>query len=81
AIDEATRKHYHVDWVLDHEIFRLQDPRRIGPVIWNPAETGPVETHHLLIGLRIDRLDQRFKRKSVRDQFRGHRLAYIPAQM
>ncbi|AIT25135.1 formamidopyrimidine-DNA glycosylase [Bordetella holmesii 44057] len=75
AIDEAPRKHDHVDWVFDHAIFRLHDPRRFGAVLWHPAETGPVETHPLLIGLGIEPFDLRFNGKWLHDQFRGKRVA------
>ncbi|AKQ54090.1 bifunctional DNA-formamidopyrimidine glycosylase/DNA-(apurinic or apyrimidinic site) lyase [Bordetella hinzii] len=75
AMDEAPRKHDHVDWVFDHAILRLHDPRRFGAVLWHPATTGPVEAHPLLVGLGIEPFDPRFDGKWLHDHFRGKRVA------
>ncbi len=74
-LDEAPRKHDHVDWVFDHAILRLHDPRRFGAVLWHPAQAGPVETHPLLIGLGIEPFDERFNGQWLHDHFRGRRVA------
>ncbi len=79
AMDEAPRKHDHVDWVFDHAILRLHDPRRFGAVLWHPAATGPVEAHPLLAGLGIEPFDPRFDGKWLHDHFRGKRVAIKPA--
>ncbi|MFU1926439.1 bifunctional DNA-formamidopyrimidine glycosylase/DNA-(apurinic or apyrimidinic site) lyase [Bordetella hinzii] len=75
AMDEAPRKHDHVDWVFDHAILRLHDPRRFGAVLWHPATTGPVEAHPLLVSLGIEPFDPRFDGKWLHDHFRGKRVA------
>lgn len=74
-LDEAPRKHDHVDWVFDHAILRLHDPRRFGAVLWHPAQAGPIEAHPLLIGLGIEPFDERFNGQWLHDHFRGRRVA------
>ncbi|MDQ8032496.1 DNA-formamidopyrimidine glycosylase [Bordetella genomosp. 1] len=74
-LDEAPRKHDHVDWVFDHAILRLHDPRRFGAVLWHPAQDGPIEAHPLLTSLGIEPFDPRFDGKWLHDQFRGRAMA------
>ncbi|MFQ1063454.1 bifunctional DNA-formamidopyrimidine glycosylase/DNA-(apurinic or apyrimidinic site) lyase [Bordetella trematum] len=74
-LDEAPRKHDHVDWIFDHAILRLHDPRRFGAVLWHPAQAGPIEAHPLLIGLGIEPFDERFNGQWLHDHFRGRRVA------
>ncbi|WP_316241904.1 DNA-formamidopyrimidine glycosylase family protein, partial [Bordetella pertussis] len=57
---EAPRKHDHVDWVFDHAVLRLHDPRRFGAVLWHPDEAGPIAAHPLLARLGIEPFDPRF---------------------
>lgn len=73
--DEAPRKHDHVDWVFDHAILRLHDPRRFGAVLWHPTDAGPIDTHPLLTTLGIEPFDPRFDGKWLHDQFRGRAMA------
>jgi formamidopyrimidine-DNA glycosylase len=68
---EEPRRHDHVEWVFDHAILRLHDPRRFGAVLWHPAHAGPVEFHPLLAKLGIEPFDPRFDAKWLHDQFRG----------
>jgi len=71
AQDEEPRRHDHVDWVFDHAILRLHDPRRFGAVLWHDATAGPIEQHPLLAHLGIEPFDPRFDGKWLHDQFRG----------
>jgi len=58
--DAPPRRHDHVDWVFDHAVLRLHDPRRFGAVLWHPADDGPVLAHPLLAHLGIEPFDARF---------------------
>jgi formamidopyrimidine-DNA glycosylase len=69
--DEAPRRHDHVEWVFDHAVLRLHDPRRFGAVLWHPQEDGPIDFHPLLAKLGIEPFDPRFNGAWLRDQFRG----------
>ena len=60
ALNEPPRLHDHVDWVFDHAIYRLHDPRRFGAVLWHPAEAGSLDSHPLLAKLGIEPFDERF---------------------
>lgn len=60
TMDVAQRLHDHVDWVFDHAIYRLHDPRRFGAVLWHPVEAGPLDDHPLLAKLGIEPFDERF---------------------
>ena len=59
-LDEALRKHDHVEWRFDDARFLLHDPRRFGAVLWHPAEAGPLLEHPLLAGLGIEPFDPGF---------------------
>lgn len=72
---EAPRKHDHVEWVFDHAILRLHDPRRFGAVLWHPACAGPIEAHPLLAHLGIEPFDPRFDGDWLHAQFRGRSMA------
>lgn len=71
AQDEAPRRHDHVDWVFDHAILRLHDPRRFGAVLWHDAAAGAIEQHPLLAHLGIEPFDPRFDGTWLHRQFRG----------
>jgi len=72
---EPPRKHDHVDWVFDHAVLRLHDPRRFGAVLWHAHDAGPIESHPLLANLGIEPFDPRFDGRWLHDQFRGRRVA------
>src|SRR5690606_29007447 len=59
-LDEALRKHDHVEWYFDDARFLLHDPRRFGAVLWHPAENGPLLEHPLLAGLGMEPFDPAF---------------------
>jgi formamidopyrimidine-DNA glycosylase len=60
-----------VEWVFEHAILRLHDPRRFGAVLWHATDDGPIEFHPLLAKLGIEPFDARFGAEWLRDQFRG----------
>jgi formamidopyrimidine-DNA glycosylase len=60
ASDEPPRRHDHVDWVFDHVVYRLHDPRRFGAVLWHSTQAGPLESHPLLAKLGIEPFDKQF---------------------
>lgn len=68
-------KHDHVDWVFDHAILRLHDPRRFGAVLWHPENDGPVMSHPLLAKLGIEPFDPRFDGAWLHQQFQGRSIA------
>ncbi|WP_144630712.1 bifunctional DNA-formamidopyrimidine glycosylase/DNA-(apurinic or apyrimidinic site) lyase [Bordetella genomosp. 13] len=72
---EPPRKHDHVEWIFDHAVLRLHDPRRFGAVLWHPQADGPIETHPLLANLGIEPFDPRFDGRWLHDQFRGRGVA------
>ncbi|MVW70207.1 bifunctional DNA-formamidopyrimidine glycosylase/DNA-(apurinic or apyrimidinic site) lyase [Bordetella sp. 15P40C-2] len=74
-VDEAPRKHDHVDWVFEHATLRLHDPRRFGAVLWHPASDGPIIAHPLLAKLGIEPFDPRFDGHWLHQQFRGRNVA------
>lgn len=59
-LNEAPRKHDHVDWVFDHAVLRLHDPRRFGAVLWHPDQDGPVGNHPLLAKLGVEPFSAQF---------------------
>ena len=69
------RKHDHVEWIFDHAILRLHDPRRFGAVLWHPDEDGPVESHPLLAKLGIEPFDPRFDGRWLHRHFQGRGIA------
>ncbi|MGN6581552.1 MAG: bifunctional DNA-formamidopyrimidine glycosylase/DNA-(apurinic or apyrimidinic site) lyase [Bordetella sp.] len=69
------RKHDHVEWIFDHAILRLHDPRRFGAVLWHPDEDGPIENHPLLAKLGIEPFDPRFDGRWLRRQFENRGMA------
>lgn len=58
--DLLPTRHDHVDWVFEHGILRLRDPRRFGAVLWHPADAGPVLAHPRLSALGIEPFDPAF---------------------
>ena len=72
-MDEALRKHDHVEWRFDAARFLLHDPRRFGAVLWHPAEAGPVESHPLLAGLGIEPFDPAFTPDVLHAGLQGRR--------
>lgn len=72
---EPPRKHDHVEWIFDHAILRLHDPRRFGAVLWHAHADGPLEAHPLLASLGIEPFDPRFDGRWLHDHFRGRRIA------
>jgi len=72
---EPPRRHDHVDWVFDHTVLRLHDPRRFGAVLWHPAAAGPVLAHPLLAHLGIEPLDAHFDADWLHRGLRGRALA------
>lgn len=75
VFDEPPRLHDHVDWVFDHAIYRLHDPRRFGTVLWHPMENGPVDTHPLLAKLGVEPFDERFSGAWLHAHFHRRRVA------
>lgn len=73
--DEAPRRHDHVDWIFEHAVLRLHDPRRFGAVLWHDLADGPILAHPLLAHLGIEPFDPRFDGKWLHDQFRGRTQA------
>lgn len=73
--DEAPRKHDHVDWIFDHAVLRLHDPRRFGAVLWHCGQAGPVTSHPLLARLGIEPFDPRFDGAWLHSHFRGRDIA------
>ena len=72
---EPPRKHDHVDWIFDHAVLRLHDPRRFGAVLWHDLADGPIDSHPLLANLGIEPFDPRFDGTWLHDQFRGRSIA------
>lgn len=73
--DEPPRLHDHVDWVFDHAVYRLHDPRRFGAVLWHAIEDGPIDSHPLLAKLGIEPFDERFGAAWLHAHFRGRSAA------
>lgn len=73
--DEPPRLHDHVDWVFDHAVYRLHDPRRFGAVLWHPAAAGPLEGHPLLAKLGIEPFDERFDGEWLYRHCQGRNIA------
>ncbi|HIE40025.1 MAG TPA: bifunctional DNA-formamidopyrimidine glycosylase/DNA-(apurinic or apyrimidinic site) lyase [Thiomicrorhabdus sp.] len=73
--DTPPIKHDHIDITLsNHQVLRLNDPRRFGSVLWHDTKKGSVNTHKLLCNLapeplskefNADYLYQKIKRKNV----------------
>jgi formamidopyrimidine-DNA glycosylase len=71
AEGEAPRRHDHIDWVFEHAMLRLHDPRRFGAVLWHPDDAGPVESHPLLAKLGIEPFDPRFGGPWLHERLHG----------
>ena len=70
--DTPLRTHDHVDISLDTgKVLRLNDPRRFGAVLWQPAGT----THELLAGLGPEPLDDAFDGDYLFARSRGRKAA------
>ena len=72
-MDEALRKHDHVEWRFDEARFLLHDPRRFGAVLWHPAAAGPIGSHPLLAGLGIEPFDPAFTPEMLYAGLQGRR--------
>jgi len=75
APGEFLRKHDHVEWIFDHAVLRLHDPRRFGAVLWHDSAAGPIEQHPLLARLGIEPFDPRFDGAWLHRHFRGRAMA------
>ena len=70
--DTPLRTHDHVDICLDNgHVLRLNDPRRFGAVLWQPAGT----THELLAGLGPEPLTDAFDGDYLFERSRGRKTA------
>ena len=70
--DTPLRAHDHVDLCLDNgQVLRLNDPRRFGAVLWQPAGT----THELLAGLGPEPLSDAFDGDYLYQRSRGRKTA------
>lgn len=70
--DTPLRAHDHVDLCLDNgQVLRLNDPRRFGAVLWQPAGT----THELLAGLGPEPLSDAFDGDYLYQRSRGRKAA------
>lgn len=70
--DTPLRTHDHVDISLDNgHVLRLNDPRRFGAVLWQPAGT----THELLAGLGPEPLTDAFDGDYLFARSRGRKTA------
>jgi formamidopyrimidine-DNA glycosylase len=70
--DTLLRAHDHVDICLDNgTVLRLNDPRRFGAVLWQPAGT----THELLAGLGPEPLEDGFDGDYLFARSRGRKAA------
>lgn len=70
--DTLLRSHDHVDISLDNgKVLRLNDPRRFGAVLWQPAGT----THELLAGLGPEPLSEDFDGDYLFVRSRGRKAA------
>jgi formamidopyrimidine-DNA glycosylase len=70
-LNEAPRKHDHVDWVFDHAVLRLHDPRRFGAVLWYSNQDGPLENHPLLAKLGVEPFSTQFNGHCLQRGFQG----------
>lgn len=68
-------RHDHVDWVFDHAILRLRDPRRFGAVLWHPREAGDVLLHPLLLGLGVEPFSDAFTAELLYQRTRGRTVS------
>ena len=75
AIDAPLRAHDHFDLVFDHGLLRLNDPRRFGAVLWQPASAGTPHTHPLLASLGVEPFGTEFDGQTLFAATRGRRLA------
>lgn len=71
ALDEALRKHDHIEWCFDDARFLLHDPRRFGAVLWHPAQAGPLLAHPLLATLGIEPFDPAFTAQYLHQALRS----------
>jgi len=72
-VDDAPRKHDHIDIVLDNgNCLRFNDPRRFGLVLWWDA---PAENHTLLCELGPEPLLNDFSGDYLRRKSRGRQAA------
>jgi formamidopyrimidine-DNA glycosylase len=74
-LDEALRKHDHVEFRFDDARFLLHDPRRFGAVLWHALEAGPLEDHPLLAHLGLEPFGPDFTPQALHDGLRRHRQA------
>jgi len=71
SLSEPRRKHDHVEWRFDESRFLLHDPRRFGAVLWHATDQEPVETHPLLVHLRVEPLGEAFTAAHLQRGIRG----------
>ncbi len=69
------RLHEHIDWVFEHGVLRLHDPRRFGALLWHPSDAGPIESHALLAKLGCEPLEDGFSAEVLQRGFAGRRVA------
>ncbi|HEX7387382.1 MAG TPA: bifunctional DNA-formamidopyrimidine glycosylase/DNA-(apurinic or apyrimidinic site) lyase [Castellaniella sp.] len=74
-MDEALRKHDHVEFLFDDARFLLHDPRRFGAVLWHPANAGPVGDHPLLAHLGAEPFGPDFTPETLHQGLKQHRQA------
>lgn len=74
-LDEARRKHDHVEWVFDDARFLLHDPRRFGAVLWHDAADGDVLAHPLLAKLGVEPLEGALDPRFLYERLRGRRIS------
>jgi len=74
-LDEARRKHDHIEWVFEHARFLLHDPRRFGAVLWHPASAGPVLEHPLLAKLGVEPFGEQFTPELLHRGLQGKKVA------
>ena len=72
---QPAARHDHVDWVFDHAILRLRDPRRFGAVLWHPRGDGDVLLHPLLIGLGVEPFSTAFTAELLYQRTRGRTVS------
>ena len=75
GLNEARRKHDHIEWRFDHARLLLHDPRRFGSVLWHDAADGPVDQHPRLVGLGVEPFSDNFNGAHLRKQFKGRQQA------
>ena len=73
APDAPLRRHDHLDLVFDGGRLRLNDPRRFGAALWQPAAAGDVLGHPLLRTLGVEPLTDGFDGRLLHQATRGRR--------